>query len=380
MCFCKPKIILTFFSLLFLFLNLSSCATVSYLIDQGIGQWHIQRTGRDNKDILNDPNVSVEIKKKIHEIQKAKRFFSEYFEKDLGGIYSKTTFLDEKAVTWLLIASSPFKVEAHEFNFPFMGSFPYIGFFKKEKAVERAIQLEREKQLVTWIRPVLAYSTLGYFEDRILSSFFEFDEFELVELVFHELFHVLFFSEDSVELNENLAQFVSERLMYDYFVNRRAELDVYLKSLMLDKKFTQSVIRKIPLLERELALCKPPQFQASDKELSKKCTRQKMSSFFKQELISLVDGSCKEVVSGPEKCPNLETDWNQARLAALKTYEEQQDFLTQIYEQNANKDLKLFVKMIQAWEKEWKIAQRKKTDLTFEAYLKNLEIMRVLYL
>ena len=190
-------------------------ATTGYIMKQGWGQLKLQWKSEKNDKLLTSNDISEETKFKIRLIEDAKKFFEHYFAINVGGIYSKTTMLDNEAVTWLVIASAPDKVEAKEFDFPFVGSFPYIGFFSKDDAEDFRLGLEKDGQ-ITYMRPVFAYSTLGHLEDRILSSFFHYDEIELVELVFHELFHVAFFAKDEVDLNENLAQWFASALMKEY--------------------------------------------------------------------------------------------------------------------------------------------------------------------
>src|SRR5690606_2478177 len=131
--------------------------------------------------------------------------FYHYFDAKPTSIYSKTTMLENPAVSYLVIATPHTSLEPHQFKFPFVGSFPYIGFFNKDSAQKFARELEEDENLVTWVRPVYAYSTLVYFEDRILSSFFHYEDVELAELIFHELVHSCFFIMDEVDLNEHMA-------------------------------------------------------------------------------------------------------------------------------------------------------------------------------
>src|SRR5690606_17570522 len=89
---------------------------------------------------------------------------------------------------------------------------------KKDSALDW-VKDKKEEGFQTWMRPVYAYSTLGYFEDRILSSFFQYDKYELAELVFHELFHVMYFLKNNVDFNENIANFFGEQMAREYFKN-----------------------------------------------------------------------------------------------------------------------------------------------------------------
>jgi len=111
------------------------------------------------------------------------------------------------------VNASPFyEVKPKMFSFPLMGSFPYIGFFDQKSALKYATKLGKE-DYYTYVRPVYAYSTLGYFEDKILSSFFFLDDITLVETIYHELFHTLFFAKDEVDFNENLASFFAQKML-----------------------------------------------------------------------------------------------------------------------------------------------------------------------
>ena len=167
---------------------ISSCAKLSYLYEQGRGQLSLLTSARENKDVLHDIKIPIKYKDKIVKVEEYKKYFYRYWDRPPQEIYSQTTILDRDAVTYLLIASPYNKIDPNKFCFPFMGCFPYIGFFKEKSAREKASELS-DKGLITWVRPVYAYSTLGYFDDPIISSFFRYNDFQLAELVFHELFH-----------------------------------------------------------------------------------------------------------------------------------------------------------------------------------------------
>ena len=194
-----------------------SCAKISYIVEQGQGQWALIYQARDNQEVLQDQSVSQEIKEQIKKVESFKRFFYRYMDRPTTEIYSKTTFLKGEAVTHLVIASPINQVKAYQECFPLGGCFPYLGFFEHESAKRHALRLEKEHDLVTVIHPIYAYSTTGHLNDPILSSFFRYKRKELAELIFHELFHTILFIKDEVELNENLATYVSQLLVTRYF-------------------------------------------------------------------------------------------------------------------------------------------------------------------
>ena len=341
-----------FLKLLPLLFLLAGCTMPRYLFKQSLGQLRIQTSGEDNEKVLADPRIPQEQKDKIKIILEAKKFFLSYFNHQDSGIYSKTIFLDEPAVSWLVIASKHDEIKAHEHSFPFMGSFPYIGFFSKKDA-ETFEQGLRKEKLITYIRPVYAYSTLGYFEDRILSSFFEFEEVELVELVFHELFHTLFFVKDNVEFNENLASFMADKLLGEYF-KENPKLAVYRKQQEAHRRFDQQLVSIAKGVESEFEK-KRPSLSASE---AKKIVNTVVSEL----LIPVMKDFCMQQALKAEDCADKPEEWNQARLAALLTYQSSQNFLDKLIK---DMDAKLFYSQLKVWQKEWSKDGKGKSFMEF---------------
>jgi predicted aminopeptidase len=55
-----------------------------------------------------------------------------------------------------------------------------------------------------------AYSTLGYFDDPVLSTFVRYREVDLARLIFHELAHQVVYVKDDTAFNESFAVAVEE--------------------------------------------------------------------------------------------------------------------------------------------------------------------------
>ena len=55
-----------------------------------------------------------------------------------------------------------------------------------------------------------AYSTLGWFNDPLLSTFIHYPDGELARLVFHELAHQVVYAKDDSSFNESFATAVEE--------------------------------------------------------------------------------------------------------------------------------------------------------------------------
>jgi predicted aminopeptidase len=314
-----------FITKLFFLITLSclvGCAKFNYLYEQGVGQMALLSRGKDNKDIIKNVRVPKDHKEKIKQIEVLKKYFYIYWEKKESKIYSQTTMLKNKAVTYLVIASPYNELKAVESCFPIMGCFPYLGFFNLDSAKEFAKEKEKE-ELLTWIRPVYAYSTLGYFTDTILSSFFEYDEYELAELIFHELFHTIFFVKNQVDLNENLANYFSERMLEEYFykMGRGEYFEVEKKKYESFSKLKLTVVN-LTIELQELYKTHLPKSKIEAEQI--------FNEFMKDRFNGEVMKKCQALDISPRDCFPLNRQWNNASFAAFLTYEKNSSDLAQL--------------------------------------------------
>lgn len=319
---------------LFIFL-LTGCAKYSYMYDQSTSYLGLLLKSKDNDEILKDKNITKEHKDKIREIIKYKDFFYKYFEEKQTGIYTQTTILDKPAVTYLVIASKYSEIKPVEFDFPFIGSFPYIGFFDQKKASLKEEELQ-SVGLVTYQRPVYAFSTLGYFEDRILSSFFYFENFGLSELIFHELFHTIFFIKNDVELNENLANYFGKELALEYFKDQPKVIEGNRKKIEQHRVLSQQM--------QKLTLALEAKYQ-SVANGSKEQHQEMLDVFLDQVLNPEIKKSCTKLKIEKADCYPLNIKWNNAKLAAFKSYEKSLDFFERLHK-TTQLDLKTYYKLL----------------------------------
>lgn len=335
----------------------TGCAKFDYLYEQGIGQISLLSKGRDNKEVLKSVRTPKTHKDKIRKIEELKVYFYKYWDKKETKIYSQTTMLKNKAVTYLVIASPYQEIKAVENCFPLMGCFPYLGFFSMESAKNFAKEREGEGN-VTWIRPVYAYSTLGYFTDTILSSFFEYDDYELAELIFHELFHTVFFVKNQVDLNENLAMYFSERMLEQYFLSiGRGE---YLKFEQKKDESTKQIKQLVVNLASELQQLYKSLLPKT-KEEGEEILREFMEDRFKVEVMK----KCQALDIQPRDCFPLGREWNNASFAAFLTYEKKSNDLASL-QKKLGLDLKGYYNWI-ALKYEDFLNQNEEED--FEIYL-----------
>jgi predicted aminopeptidase len=300
----------------------SSCAKLGYIYEQGVGQISLLTRAKDNKEVIKNVRLPKEEREKIQKIEELKKYFYRYWDRKPGQIYTSTTILKSKAVTYLVIASPYNDVKADESCFPLMGCFPYLGFFNLDSAKEFAKEKEAS-DLVTWIRPVYAYSTLGYFNDTILSSFFHYNDIELTELIFHELFHTIFFVKNEVELNENLANYFSVKMMEEYFkvMGQDENLKIQQKDEKKDREL-KKVVMKLASELKELYKSLVPK--------NKKEAEGILAEFLDQKFNPDVKLKCAELAISQNDCFPLHREWNNARFAAFLTYENRSEELSKL--------------------------------------------------
>lgn len=309
--------------LLFIF-SLSSCAKFSYMSEQAFGHISLEYHGKNNSELLDDPKVDLEIKRKILLVQKAKKFFYEYFELESTPIYDETTILDQEAVTYLVIHSKKTKIKAIKTSIPFVGTFPYLGFFKKNSALEFA-KKKQDQGYVTYVRPVYAYSTLNHpaipFHDNILSSFFRYKDPDLIGTIFHELVHTVVFIDGEVQFNENLAQFISDELMKVYY-KKNPDYSEQKKTKLENQRI---LMDKIVNLSEQLN-----SRYRNEREDPGIILKDFLTTTFYPQMNSL----CLKL-KVQDSCWAVKGEWNNARFAALKTYESKRDELGEVYRESA---------------------------------------------
>ena len=178
--------------------------------------------------------------------------------------YNRYVRLDRDYLTAVVSAAPQLGFTNYLWNYPFVGKLPYRGYFDVPKAQKEAERLKQQGYDV-FVRPVAAFSSLGYVRDPLFSYMAQYSETRLAELIIHESFHATLFVRGDIAFNESLANLVGKhgsRLYMQQKYGLEAEPeeqrsqteDRQFRNMVLQLKEELAAIYKDLRLEREQAL------------------------------------------------------------------------------------------------------------------------------
>ena len=199
----------------------ASCAACSpvYVVKAGIAEAKILRARQPIHEVLNDTTVDSDTRGKLAYVVEARRFAAEELGIDVGDSYTMFTQLDRDTLAMVVTAAYKDRLVPKTWWFPIVGNVPYKGHFSLQSALDEEASLAAEGY-DTWVRPTAAFSTLGWFNDPILSTALRADEVEVVNTVIHELSHQHLFVSGNVRFNESFANFVGRVGAARFFCTR----------------------------------------------------------------------------------------------------------------------------------------------------------------
>ena len=200
---------LKLFTFLFLSQLLSACSNISYLAQGASGHLTLMSKREPIAQLLNDDTLSKKRLEQISEVRSIRKFAYNRLKLPKNGSYTSFVELDREAVTWNIVATKKYSIDPIQTCFPFGGCVSYLVYFNKQRA---EIEAEKHRKLDHDVHIIAspAYSTLGFFDDPIVSTMFNGSISSTAEVVFHELGHQKLFRKNNSAFNEAFASTIGE--------------------------------------------------------------------------------------------------------------------------------------------------------------------------
>jgi len=191
---------------------------VRYLTRAGFEETQILTARVPIARVATDPNQPDSVREAARLVTDV-RLFAVSLGLEAKQTYTTYSRVDRDTLLLVLTTSPQTCLCPVTWKYPIVGRVPYKGFFDFAKARETAREYETKGYDVN-LRPSAAFSTLGWFNDPLLSTALSRDRVELAALVFHEIAHNAMWIQDATDFNESFAQWVGYRSATQYFLER----------------------------------------------------------------------------------------------------------------------------------------------------------------
>jgi predicted aminopeptidase len=292
--------------------------------------------------LLKDVGTPDELKRKLELVTEVREF-----SKTLGLKPKKsfTTYSDigRDVLVWVVAASEQDSFNAYTWWFPIVGNVPYKGFFSKDDALELQDKLTK-KRFDVFVGPSPAFSTLGWFNDPLLSTYTNFDDISLVDTVIHEIVHNTLWVKNNVTFNESFANFVGSVGAFQFFKtikNDQEKAELAWKSIEDKLRFATLLDSLAERLEQFYA-------EARADRVAKMSVEDHQKFLIEREKIILELLNLRAATNGDfevARYKNLASKLNNATINANRIYLTKLDVFMKLF-QASNQDLPATVKTV----------------------------------
>ena len=290
--------------LVLVLLSLSGC----YYIQAAKGQWELTRKREPIADVIAREDTPPALAARLKLLQEARRFSIDALGLPDNDTYLTYADIERDYVVWNVFAAPEFSLEPKSWCFPIAGCVSYRGYFRKESAEQEAERLAADGYDVA-IGGVAAYSTLGKLRDPVLSTMLQWDDTQLVAVLFHELAHQVLYVKGDSGFNESFATAVEEFGVQRWLADRGSEQEYteYLER----RELSQQINALVDVTRTELKSVYAATLDTEEKRERKKA-----------EFASLQRRVAEHLErAGRDPSPWLDGELNNARLVPMTLYE-----------------------------------------------------------
>jgi predicted aminopeptidase len=185
------------------------CQSIQYYNQAVAGQLDILRSRQSISALVDNPDTPAALRQKLLLIMSIRVFAEKNLRLPVKGRYASFVALNRPYVVWNVFAAPEFSLTPQTWCFPIVGCVAYRGYFS-EKDADRFGALLKQEGFDVYIGGAIAYSTLGWFADPVLSTVVNLNEPETAALIFHELAHSVLYISDDTSFNESFATAVEQ--------------------------------------------------------------------------------------------------------------------------------------------------------------------------
>ena len=227
---------------------------VRYVTRAGFEETRILKARQPLQRMVEDSSVSPAVRRSLRLVLDTRDYAARL---GLEAKQTYTTYADVGRDTLLLVLQAAPKdcICPHTWKYPIVGRIPYKGFFDTKSALKEESSFAA-RGYDTYLRPSSAFSTLGWFNDPLLSTALERDSVELAATVFHEIAHNTLYVKSATPFNESFAQLVGYRSAEAFFTERgdtsraRQAADRWHDEMVLGEYYGQLISRLDSLYDR----------------------------------------------------------------------------------------------------------------------------------
>lgn len=187
-------------------LVLSSC----YVTMQGAHYLGLRAKAVPVAQALADPNTRADVRILLERVAEIRAFAINELGLRETNSYTSIVTLDSDRLVTVVSACPELSFDRYLWSYPFVGKFPFRGYFNPRDAQEEAARL-KAKGFDVITRPVDAFSTLGWFTDPLFSFMASYSEAEIADVIFQEMTHATVFLKGEGDFDEELSAFVGSQ-------------------------------------------------------------------------------------------------------------------------------------------------------------------------
>jgi predicted aminopeptidase len=202
--------------------SLSGCNPL-YVVEAAYHQGRILLKRQPVDDVLDTHSLTPSESRALSLVPQARRY-AEQRGLTVGKAFTSFSPLDNDSLVWVVMGCKPDSFTLKQWWFPIVGTVPYKGFFSKSDALAASERLNGDGY-ETFVRGAAAFSTLGWFDDPVLTPLLKNPPSVVVNTILHELVHRTVWFPNHTAFNESLANFIGHAETGPFFANQEPRND-----------------------------------------------------------------------------------------------------------------------------------------------------------